>query len=139
MECIAALTKDQKIAFIQAFVRLAHADGNVDEAERKYIRGLAGAYGLTEDDKDEILSIKDDASVIEAVKKITSKRAALELIKEMCVLAHADETLTDDETLFIGKVGQAMGVSLDKIEQISSWVIDRIIWLQEGKLIFEDA
>ncbi len=57
----------------------------------------------------------------------------------MCVLAHADETLTDDETLFIGKVGQAMGVSLDKIEQISSWVIDRIIWLQEGKLIFEDA
>ena len=26
---------------------------------------------------------------------------------------------------------------LEKIQQISQWVIDRIIWLEEGKIIFE--
>ena len=61
------------------------------------------------------------------------------LIKEMCILAHADNELTDDEVLLIGRVGQAMGVELEKIEQISRWVIDRVIWLEEAKLIFEEA
>ena len=30
-------------------------------------------------------------------------------------------------------------VELEKIEQISQWVIDRVIWLEEAKLIFEEA
>ena len=63
----------------------------------------------------------------------------MELIKEMCVLAHADDELSDQETLLIGRVGQAMGVELEKIEQISNWIIDRIIWLEQAKIIFEEV
>ena len=55
----------------------------------------------------------------------------------MCLLANDDSDLSDNETLLIGRVGQAMGVELEKIQQISQWVIDRIIWLEEGKIIFE--
>lgn len=55
----------------------------------------------------------------------------------MCLLANTDSDLSDNETLLIGRVGQAMGVELEKIQQISQWVIDRIIWLEEGKIIFE--
>jgi len=57
----------------------------------------------------------------------------------MCVLAHADDELSDEETALIGKVGMAMGIDLDKIEQISNWVIDRLIWLEEAKIIFEEV
>lgn len=32
-----------------------------------------------------------------------------------------------------------MGIDLDKIEQISNWVIDRLIWLEEAKIIFEEV
>ena len=63
----------------------------------------------------------------------------MELIKEMCVLAHADDELSDEETALIGKVGMAMGIDLDKIEQISNWVIGRLIWLEEAKIIFEEV
>ena len=70
---------------------------------------------------------------------IGKSEAALELIKEMCVLAHADDELSDQETLLIGRVGQAMGVELEKIEQISNWIIDRIIWLEQAKIIFEEV
>ena len=28
-----------------------------------------------------------------------------------------------------------MGVELEKIEQISNWIIDRIIWLEQAKII----
>ena len=72
-------------------------------------------------------------------KKINNRRAALELIKEMCILAHADDDLSDEETAFIGRVGLAMGIELDKIEQISNWVIDRLVWLEEAKIIFEEV
>ena len=45
--------------------------------------------------------------------------------------------LTDREMLLIGRVGLAMGLELEKIEQISRWVVDRIVWIEEGKIIFE--
>ena len=32
-----------------------------------------------------------------------------------------------------------MGVELEKIEQISNWVIDRIISAEEAKVIFEEV
>ena len=51
----------------------------------------------------------------------------------------ADDELSDQETLLIGRVGQAMGVELEKIEQISNWIIDRIIWLEQAKIIFEEV
>ena len=57
----------------------------------------------------------------------------------MCILAHADNELSESETLLIGRVGQAMGIELEKIQQISQWVIDRIIWMEEAKIIFEEV
>ena len=60
------------------------------------------------------------------------------MIREMCILSHVDNYLSDSETLFIGQVGLALGIELEKIEQISNWIIDRIIWLEQAKLIFEE-
>lgn len=135
MEVLSKLTEDQKVAFMKAFSRLAGADGHLDEDELAFIRSMARIYGISDKRVDEILKIDSDEEVVNAVKVIDNRRAALELIKEMCVLAHADDELSDQETLLIGRVGQAMGVELEKIEQISNWIIDRIIWLEQAKII----
>lgn len=139
MEVLSKLTEDQKVAFMKAFSRLAGADGHHDEDELAFIRSMARVYGISDKRVDEILKIDSDEEVVNAVKVIDNRRAALELIKEMCVLAHADDELSDQETLLIGRVGQAMGVELEKIEQISNWIIDRIIWLEQAKIIFEEV
>ena len=139
MEVLSKLTEDQKVAFMKAFSRLAGADGHLDEDELAFIRSMARIYGISDKRVDEILKIDSDEVVVNAVKVIDNRRAALELIKEMCVLAHADDELSDQETLLIGRVGQAMGVELEKIEQISNWIIDRIIWLEQAKIIFEEV
>ena len=139
MEVLSKLTEDQKVAFMKAFSRLAGADGHLDEDELAFIRSMARVYGISDKRGDEILKIDSDEEVVNAVKVIDNRRAALELIKEMCVLAHADDELSDQETLLIGRVGQAMGVELEKIEQISNWIIDRIIWLEQAKIIFEEV
>lgn len=139
MNCVEKLNEDQKIAFLKAFSRLAAADGHFDKDEKEFIKHVAMTFGVSSKRVNEILKIDNDEEIIEEVKKIDNRRAALELIKEMCVLAHADDELSDKETAFIGKVGMAMGVDLDKIEQISNWVIDRLIWLEEAKIIFEEV
>lgn len=94
-------------------------------------------YNVPANRFEEIINVNSDDEIVAGVKKIKNRKLALELIKEMCLLANADSDLSDNETLLIGRVGQAMGVELEKIQQISQWVIDRIIWLEEGKIIFE--
>ena len=120
MEVLSKLTEDQKVAFMKAFSRLAAADGHLDEDELVFVRKMAKAYGIADGRVDEILKIDNDDEVVNAVKIIDNRRAAMELIKEMCILAHADDELSDSETLLIGRIGQAMGIELEKIEQISN-------------------
>lgn len=139
MTNLSKLNEEQRVAFMKALARLANADGKLDEEEKVFIKQVAVIYGVPEKRVEEILHIDCDDEIIEAVRIIDNRRAALELIKEMCILAHADKELSDSETLLIGKVGLAMGVELEKIEQISQWVIDRVIWLEEAKLIFEEV
>ena len=94
MDCVAKLTEDQRIAFLKAFSRLAAADGHLDPEEKEFIRHVAVSFGVSSRRVDEILQIDNDEEIINAVKTIDNRRAALELIKEMCVLAHADDELS---------------------------------------------
>ena len=139
MEYLRRLNEEQRIVFMKALARLASADGKLDDDEELFIKEAAKIYGISDLRVEEILKLGSDEDIVASVKIINNRKAALELIKEMCILAHADDELSDAETLLIGKVGQAMGIELEKIEQISQWVIDRLIWIEEGKIIFEEV
>ena len=139
MEYLNKLDENQRVVIIKILARLANADGNLDESEKEFIRQVAKVYNIPEKRIEEILNYGSDEDIIQGAKLIENRKVALELIKEMCILAHADNELTESETLFIGRVGQAMGVELEKIQQISQWVIERIIWMEEAKIIFEEV
>ena len=131
MDYLTKLNENQRIAFIKALARLANADGKLDDSEKEFIRQVAKVYRVSEGRIEEILNFGSDEDIVESVKIIDNRKAALELIKEMCILAHADNELSES--------GQAMGIELEKIQQISQWVIDRIIWMEEAKIIFEEV
>lgn len=137
MSYVSEMSEEDRVTFIKVMLRLARADGTVDEGEKEFIIELAKAFGVPAARAAEIKLMKSDDEIVEESKKIKNRRVAMELIKEMCMLANSDGDLSDRETLLIGRVGQAMGLELEKIEQISQWVIDRIVWLEEGKVIFE--
>ena len=139
MNILSKLNDNQRIAFMRALASLANADGKLDKEEIEFIQDVAVIYGVPQNRVQEILQVGNVDDVVDSVKVIDNRRAALELIKEMCILAHADNELSEEDVLLIGRVGQARGVELEKIEQISQWVIDRVIWLEEAKLIFEEA
>lgn len=136
---ITMMGTEEKKTFIKILAALACADGNFDDNEKSFIKDMAIAFGLSESASEELLGETSHQQLIDEASQIKSRQAALQLIKEACLLANSDGDLSESEIVFIGKIGQAMGVELEKIEQISQWVIDRIIWLEEGKIIFEQV
>ncbi len=136
MTLLNMMSDEDKLIFVKTLVRLADADGNIDEGEKEFITKLFKVFKLSENLAEEIKATTDD-DIVKLAAKISCRQVAMELIKEMCMLANSDGDLSDREILFIGKVGLAMNLELEKIEQISQWVIDRIVWLEEGKIIFE--
>lgn len=137
MSYLSEMSEDDRVTFLKVLVRLAKADGSVDEGEKAFIVELGKAFGIPQSRVEEIRLVASDDDIVEEAKKIKNRRVAMELVKEMCMLANSDGDLSDRETLLIGRVGKAMGLELEKIEQIGQWVIDRIVWIEEGKIIFE--
>ena len=133
---LAEATKKQKYVFFQTLVCLSEIDGQVDEAELDFIKEIAKNNEL--DDMQLLMDYANAQEVIDSVKMITDRHLAMELIYEMCKLAHVDNVLSDNEIVFIGKIGQAMGIEIEKIEQISNWIIDCMTLTENAKIIFEE-
>lgn len=136
---ITRMSEDERLAFIKVLVALARTDGNFDDNEKAFIQDIAVAFGINANHRSAVFEETSDEQLITDASKIKNRQAALQLVKEACLLANSDGDLSEHEIVLIGKIGQAMGVELEKIEQISQWVIDRIVWLEEGKIIFEQV
>lgn len=137
MGYLASMNEDERVVFLKTLAKLAMSDGEFDDEEKLFIREMALVLGVPENRYEEIKAKATDDEIVDGAKVIRDRKKAMELVKEMCLLANSDGDLSDREVLLIGRVGQAMGLELEKIEQISQWVVDRIIWLEEGKIIFE--
>lgn len=134
---LALATPVQKKVFFQALLCLSGVDGHTDQEEIDYIAQAAKIQNIA--NFAEIDNYANADEVIANVREyITYRPLALELLREMYTLAHIDNVLSDEETLFIGKIGLAMGIEIEKIEQISEWIVEHIIWREQAKLIFEE-
>ncbi|MBR1601452.1 MAG: TerB family tellurite resistance protein [Alphaproteobacteria bacterium] len=129
-------SSEEKEIFFKVLIHLSASDGHTDESEIGFIKEAAITHGIKK--IDDLFAVSNEDDILKEVKIIKNRHLALELIKEMCMLSHVDNLLSDEETLFIGKVGIALGIEMEKIEQISNWVIDRIIWMEQAKYIFEE-
>jgi hypothetical protein len=129
-------SQEEKKAFFQALVCVARVDGHEDSSELQFISNAAADYGV--DYSSAINDYPSEEEVIENVKIIKDRHLALELIREMCILSHIDNILSSAESLLICRIGLAMGIEAEKIEQISNWIIDRIIWFEQAGIIFEE-
>ena len=133
---LAKAAKKQKYVFFQTLICLTQIDGQADEAEIDFIKDIAKNSGL--DDMQLLTDYESANEVIDSVKIINDRHLAIELIHEMCKLAHVDSSLSDNEVIFIGKIGRALNIEIEKIEQISNFVIDCITLNENAKIIFEE-
>ncbi len=138
MEFFEHVDINQRIAFLAAIAYLARVDGDFDQDEKEFFVDLAKLYMLSKDAAKEAIRVRSEEQVLELVKQIEDPGLALVLIREMFYLGYEDGDLSDPEILFISKVGLTLNIPIEKMEQISSWVIRGIEWEEEGADIFSD-
>lgn len=137
-EYIKTLSDEEKIIFLKAFCAMVRADGVIDTKEVEFLKLISARYDV---DNTMIVKIIKDAvniNLVEEVRKITNRKHALQLIKELCVLANVDEELHDYELSIIVDVAQALGIEDDKVVQINRYVLDSFILSKAGKIILEE-
>lgn len=137
-EYIKTLSYEEKMVFLRLFCKMVRADGNVDAEEINFLKSIAGRYGV---DNSVMLDIIKNAGNIDCAteaRKITDRRHALQLIKELCVLANIDQDLHDNELDIVIDCARAMNIEDDKIVMINRFVLDSFILSRTGRIILEE-
>lgn len=129
------LTVKEKSILLAVLCTLAKIDNHLHSTEKSFLNDLAKELGL--DFSPRYFSLSDK-ECIKYVSQIKNRRLAMEIIKYMLILAYTDEDFSDLEGTFIGQIAEALDLEASKVAEISSWIIDRIIWLEQEALIFEE-
>lgn len=137
-EYIKELTNEEKIVFLKIFCRMIKADGNIDTEEVKFLKEIAKHFGVNGDAVVGIIKMADSIDCVAEARKISNRKHALQLIKDLCVLANIDEDLHDNELDIIVDCADAMGIEEEKVILINRWVLDSQIVAQTGKIILEE-
>ncbi len=133
---IKELTEEEKRVFLSICCKLIKADNHIDEQEIDFLRLIAERYNVDDSFVVEIIKAQN-IDHIELAKKIHNRQHALELIKELCVLANIDSDLHDNELDIIIDVAKAMKIENKKVLLINRWVLDCAIVSKTGDLIME--
>ena len=133
---ISSLSFNEKIIFLKIFCCLVRADGNIDADEINFLKGIAARYGV---DNNTVVNIIKDTNIdyVGEARNITNRQHALQLVKEMCVLANIDNDLADAELDIVIDSARAMGIEDEKIVLINRWVLDSLILTKTGQIIME--
>ncbi len=128
-------TKEEKDIFLSILCTLSAIDGHSSDSEIEFIEDIAKDIGV--ELKPTYFSI-DENFCINKASFISNRRLALEIVKYMLALSYTDNSFSDKEGNFICKITEALNIEPQKVSEISSWIIDRIVWLEQAYLIFEE-
>lgn len=134
---INTLSREEKLAYLKIFCRLIKADSSIDADEISFLKMIAARYGVDNATMVSIIKSADSIDCMAEARKIVGRQHALELIKELCVLANIDDDLHDNELDIIIDAARVMGVEDEKVILINRWVLDSLILQKTGNVIME--
>ncbi len=134
---IQELTQEEKLVFIKIFCKLINIDNSVEKEEIEFLKVISNRYAMDNNIVVDIIKSAKSIDCIAEARKVTNRQHALELIKELCVLANVDDEVDDTELDIIIDVAEAMGIEEEKILLINRWVLDSAIVAKTGQIIME--
>lgn len=135
---IKTLDYEEKIVFLKIFCAMVRADGVIDAEEIKFLKMISKRYGIDNSTIVDIIKNTADIDYVTEARKITNRQHALQLVKELCVLANIDQNLHDNELDVVIDVARSMGIEDDKIILINRYVLDSLILTRTGQIILEE-
>lgn len=129
-----SLSAKDKGILLAIICTLAKIDGHIHPTEKTFLHDFAHELNIEFSPRYFSLSAED---CLKYAAEIKDRHFAMEIIKYMLILAYTDNEFSDSEGNFIGLISEALNIEAKKVAEISSWIIDRIIWLEQEAVIFE--
>lgn len=137
-EYIATLSPEEKRIFVESFCCMVCSDKKVAKEEIDFLKNIGKMYEIPESEIVNIMKSLNKEQILEKVSRITERKKALQLVKELCYLANSDSGLDDEEIDFIIDIAERLNVENEKIKQINKWVLDKLVLLKTGDIILEN-
>ena len=134
---IQELSQEERLVFVRLFCKLINIDNSVEKEEIEFLKVISNRYGLNNNVVVDIIRSAKNIDHKAEARKISNRQHALELIKELCVLANVDDAVDDGELDVIIDVAESMGIEEEKILLINRWVLDSAIVAKTGQIIME--
>ena len=128
-EYVNDLSLDEKLIFLRMIIRLIGKDGRIDDAERVFMKELAGQYQIPREYSAQINQQVSEENLLREAQKL-DRRKSLYLIKELLTVANSDEDLDDSEIDFVIKVSKALNIEDEKVAEINQLVLDQMSLLE---------
>lgn len=130
-------TEEQEI-FLRALLYILNTNQNFKPAKNEYLVHQAKEIGFPIKKLSALKPALKPETISNELLKIHNVRLRRYFVREMIMLAISDHELTDVEMCNIYKIGTAIGIKQDKINDFFLWAAQGIEWQVEGVRLVED-
>lgn len=124
--------------YLEVLIYVLGGDKKLTKEQTHYLERQAQEIGFPLSELKNVKKIKRPESLSNELLKIEDIRLRRYFVREMIMLAISDHELTDAEMCDIYKIGCAIGVKEDKINDFFLWAAQGVEWQIEGVRMVED-
>lgn len=112
-----------------AFLALGD-DGEIDDAERQFIRTQAGLYEV---DADAYLTRRPQWGEVEVLRAKPSRQTALSVIRDGIALGYINGAMTAGQRGIVYEVADRLGLAAADVDAVEGWLKDYWALLERGQ------
>lgn len=128
-------TNEARINFLKGLIRLANADGIVDESEFVFYRQAAVALELDEQEILDLENLKGNEHKI-SINFETNREKMFFLIQAV-QLCWVDSNYSEEEQEEIRSICREIGISMEALKEVEMWVQEGIEWNKRSETLLE--
>lgn len=125
------LNENEQRALMELMVYMAKADGRVEEVEAILLEQYAGIFAM------DLTELEGDFGPEELAPHFDSPESRIIVLQELLRLAHLNGVFNTDEQSAMLEVASLLGVPLDLLREVETWVVEGIQWTLRGEKLLE--
>lgn len=128
-------TKSARINFLKGLMRLANADGIVDENEFAFYRQAAIALELDEDEILDLEKVKSEEH--EITLDFDTDREKMFFLIQAVQLCWVDHNYSEAEQKELRSICQQIDISEEALRSVEAWAQEGVEWNKRGEALLE--
>lgn len=128
-------TKRARVNFLKGLIRLANADGVVDEREFVFYRQAAIALELGEEDILALEKVKSDGNAI--TLEFETDREKMFFLIQAVQLCWVDNNYSEAEQNELRSICREITISEEALKAVEAWAQEGVEWNKRGETLLE--